>query len=111
MLFLLSCHFSSRNTLSLLLPHREPLVVAQPAQVNFKVQEAAILLDGHDFGHVEMSVIQQLKLAPEVEVNEPLRRAMWRDNARVDACIAYGLLDFNPFLVLSNLGTAQGDRQ
>ncbi len=84
----------------------EWLAFGGPAQINFKVQEAAILFDSHNFGHVEMSAVQQFELAPKVKIKKSLYRAMRRDNACLDACVAYGLLDFNPFLILSDLWTA-----
>jgi len=82
-----------------------------PAQVNLEIQQAMILFNSHDFGHVQVSVVQQLELAPEIEIDQPLNRAMRRDNARLDTRIAYGSLHFDPFLVLSDLWTAQRDRQ
>src|SRR6266851_9935503 len=81
------------------------------AQVNFEIQQAMILFNSHDFGHVQVSVVQQLELAPEIEIDQPLNRAMRRDNARLDTRIAYGFFHFDPFLVLPVLWTAQRDRQ
>jgi hypothetical protein len=43
-----------------------------PAQVNFEIQQAMILFNSHDFGHVQVSVVQQLELAPEIEIDQPL---------------------------------------
>src|SRR5258708_1093433 len=82
-----------------------------PAQVNFEIQQAMILFNSHDFGHIEVSVVQQLELAPEIEVKQSQNRAMRCDNARLDACPAYGLLHFDPLLILSDLWAAQRDRQ
>ncbi len=47
-----------------------------PAQVNFEIQQAMILFNSHDFGHVQVSVVQQLELAPEIEIDQPLNRAI-----------------------------------
>src|ERR1700674_2787594 len=86
-------------------------VFGGPAQVNFEIHKAAILFDGHYFGYVEMSGIDEFELASQVEKEKPLHRAMWRDDARLHPCFPYGLLHFRPFLVPSGLRAAQGDGQ
>jgi hypothetical protein len=52
-----------------------------PAQINLEVHEAAILFDGQDLRHVEMSGIEKLELASQVEIKEPLHSAVRRDDA------------------------------
>src|SRR5260370_20597627 len=51
------------------------------AKVNFEVQEAVILFDGHDFRNVQMRGIQKLELASQVEIKESLHRAMRSNDA------------------------------
>src|SRR6267143_2506879 len=49
------------------------------AQVNFKVHEAAILFDGHDFRYVQTRRIQEIELTSKIKVEEPLHRAVGRE--------------------------------
>src|SRR6266404_6809176 len=86
-------------------------VFGGPAQVNFEIHKAAILFDGHYFGYVQMSGIDEFELASQVEKEKSLHRAVRSDDARLHPCIPYGLLDFRPFLVSSSLRAAQGDGQ
>src|SRR6266852_308895 len=83
-------------------------VFCGPTQVNLEVQEAAILLDGHDFGNIEMSCIQKLELASQVEVQESLHGAMRSDDARLHTCVLYGLLHFSPMSVMPDLWSSRG---
>src|SRR5258708_33022563 len=82
---------------------------AGAAQVNLEVQKAAILFDSDYFGYVEMSCIQKLELAPEVEIKKSLHRAMRSADARLHPRIATGLFYFRQFLVPPGLRAPQGD--
>src|SRR5712692_10476216 len=83
-------------------------VFCGPTQVNLEIQEAAILFDGHDFGHIEMGRIQKLELASQIEVQESLHSAMRSDDARLHTCVLYGLLHFRPMFVMPDLWSSRG---
>src|SRR5260370_7940953 len=78
-------------------------VFGGPAQVNFEIHKAAIFLDGHYFGYVEMSGIEEFELASQVEKKKSLHRVVRSDDARLHPCIPYGLLGFRPVLSPSPL--------
>src|SRR5260370_32620296 len=79
------------------------------AQINLEVHEAAILFDCQDVRHVEMSGVEKLELASQVEIKKSLHRAVWRDNARLHNCVLQGLFHFSPMFVMPNLWSSGGE--
>jgi len=55
------------QTCAIRLPFSKDSVFGGPAQVNFEIHKAAILFDGHYFGYVQMSGIDEFELASQVE--------------------------------------------
>src|SRR4029077_15655874 len=81
------------------------------AQINLEVHEAAILFDGQDVRHVEMSGIEKLELASQVEIKKPLHRAVRRDDARLHNRVLQGLLHFGPMFVMPDFWSPGGKRK
>src|SRR5260370_19590715 len=81
----------------------------RPAQMTFEVHEAVISVDAQDFRHVEMSGIQKLELASQVEIKKSLHRAVWRDDARLHNCVLQGLFHFRPMFVMPDLWSSGGE--
>src|SRR3979490_2881222 len=84
-------------------------VFGGPAQVNFEIHKAPLFFDGHYFGYVEMSGIDEFEVGSQVEEKKSWDHGVQSDDDRLVPCIPYGLLDFRPFLVSSSLRAAQGD--
>src|SRR5882762_11794104 len=87
------------------------LMFRGPAQINFKIHKPVALLEGHDFRHIQMRRIQKIELTSKIEIEKPLRGAVWSDNAGLNTGVIQAFLHFNPFLVVSNLRSAEGDRK
>lgn len=85
------------------------LLSRRRAQINFKIHKAVTLLEGHDFWYVQMRRIQEIELASKIKIEEPLHSTVGCDNTGLHTGVAQALLRFNPFFVVPNPWSAEGD--
>src|SRR6266404_3546036 len=68
-------------------PHSESndLLTSALTEIDVEVRQRPISAHQHQLGHVEVSGVEQIKLVLQVEVQQPLHGAMWRNDASGDA--------------------------
>src|SRR5260370_13020311 len=91
-------------------PHSESndLLASALTEIDVEVRQRPISAHQHQLGHVEASGIERIKLVLTVEVQQPLHRAICRNDASADArlfCLPPQLI---PLFVLSAARKSNG---
>src|SRR5260370_30691308 len=73
-------------------------------EIDIEICQCSVSAHQHQIGHVEVSRIQQIKLALQVEVQQPLHCTMRGDDSCWDTGILCLPLSFTRVLVLVTLG-------
>ncbi len=85
---------------------------SRATQINVKKEEAAIFFEGGEFGNVEPSVAEQIILALQVEVEQPFRCAVRRNDSRTKAGLFCLSGELGPILVMTDFcGRRERERQ